>query len=309
MMKRKAFRLTALLLCLIMIGTLGACKGDTEQESKKPDPSGTEAGLENVQPSDESIPPASGTDAQSAESTDAGQSESNEQKDTVTTKDNANSNKVTTPPTKAQQDSQPKTVAEIVSYYNKAANKIKTDKPGYTKVHKTGMTPGTQPELKSLIGLKINIPQALLSSVIKDETTQIAKGANSNNAFPAAGFSWASKLTPNYVKSATCTKSGSSYQIKIHLKDETNPQIGKGGYGSCMSVVDKAGASEMIPFEIKSITMQYHGGYISATIDIASGRITLAELYAASKMENAEISLGIINADIDSKETFKNFKW
>lgn len=303
-MKQKAFRLTALLLCLIMMFTIGACKGKTEEDTTKPDAGDTAAGLVNTLPSDESVPPAADMESQGAESTNAQESGKQTLDDGKETKSSDN-----TKAPQQQGNSQPKTVAEIVAYYNTAANKIKTEKPGYTKVHKTGITPGTQPELKSLIGLKINIPQALLSAVIKDDTTQIAKGASSNDTFPAAGFNWASKLTKDYVKSATCTKSGSSYQIRINLRDETNPQIGKGGYGSCMSVVDEAGAREMIPFEIKSITMQYHGGYIAATIDIATGRITYAELYAASKMENAEISLGIVNADIDSKETFKNFKW
>lgn len=49
---------------------------------------------------------------------------------------------------------------------------------------------------------------------------------------------------------------------------------------------------------------------IMATVDIATGRITYAELYAASKMENVETNLpGKLNADVDSKETFTNFQW
>lgn len=304
-MKQKAFRFTALLLCLILIFTLGACKGKSEEESINPAAGNSAVGLEDTLPPDEAAPPASELEAQSPEVIDP-------QESGAQTPDTPDSNMDTQAGTAApqQNSAQPKTVAEIVAYYNAAANKIKSEKPGYTKVHKTGLTPGTQPTLKAPIVGNIEIPSSLLSAVIKDKTTQIAKGASSNDTYPAAGFSWASKLTAQYVKSATCTKSGSSYQIKINLKNETNPQIGKGGYGSCMSVIDEAGAKNMVkPITIKSITMQYHGGYINATIDIATGHITYAELYAASKMENAEISLGTINADVDSREIFKNFKW
>ena len=36
MMKPKASRLTALLLCLILLFTLGACKGKADEESTEP---------------------------------------------------------------------------------------------------------------------------------------------------------------------------------------------------------------------------------------------------------------------------------
>ena len=55
--------------------------------------------------------------------------------------------------------------------------------------------------------------------------------------------------------------------------------------------------------------MQYHDGYIKATIDIATGRITYAELYAASKMENVKTNIATANLDIESKDTFTNFQW
>lgn len=305
MMKQKAFRLTALLLCLILIFTLGACKGETEEVSTDPDAGNAAAGLENTSPSGESLPPASDMESQDAESTGAQETGGQTPDTPDDSKETNSSEKATEPVTRAQQDSQPKSTAEIVAYYNKAANKIKTDKPGYQKVNVKNKFPGSSASLGVIpIG-------SLLSLILGEETTNVKKGQSSNNTFPAAGFSWASKLTKDYVKNATCTKSGSNYNIKITLKDETNPQIGKGGYGSCMSVIDKAGAQEMMgkALTIQSITMQYHDGYISATIDIATGRIIYAELYAASKMENVKTNLGTANLDIDSKETFTNFQW
>ena len=306
MMKPKASRLTALLLCLILLFTLGACKGKADEESTSPSENTPAANSEDVLPSgDGNVPPETedGTAGDSiTEPTQPATAVAGQKDPTNAGKEPG---KPTTPVTQAQQESQPKTVAEIVAYYNKAANKIKTDKPGYSKVNVKKQFPGT----KANMGV-FPIPSALLNAVLGEETTTVKKGQSSNDIFPAAGFSWASKLTAQYVKNATCTKSGSSY--KITLKDETNPQVGKGGFGSCMSVIDKDGAQQMIGgiATIKSITMQYHDGYIMATVDIATGRITYAELYAASKMENVETNLpGKLNADVDSKETFTNFQW
>ena len=308
MMKPKASRLTALLLCLILLFTLGACKGKADEESTEPSANVPAANVENTLPSNEESAPPETDDATAGDSiTEPTQPAT----DVAGQKDPTNAGKEPSKPAvsdpKAPQESQPKTVAEIVAYYNKAANKIKTDKPGYSKVNVKKQFPGT----KANMGV-LPIPSALLNAVLGEEKTTVKKGQSSNDIFPAAGFSWASKLTAQYFNNATCTKSGSSYKIKITLKDETNPQVGKGGYGSCMSVIDKAGAQQMIGgiATIKSITMQYHDGYIMATVDIATGRITYAELYAASKMENVETNLpGKLNADVDSKETFTNFQW
>ncbi len=138
-MKKQVFRLSALLLCLILVFTLGACKGKTEEESSNLDVANS-ADPENILPSDESTPPASEMGTQGEENTDANPSETAGQNGTTAAqKDNG---KTTEPTIKAQQDSQPKTTAEIVAYYNKAANKLKTDKPGYTKKYTMHPIPG-----------------------------------------------------------------------------------------------------------------------------------------------------------------------
>lgn len=111
-MKKQVFRLSALLLCLILVFTLGACKGKTEEESSHLDVANS-ADPENMLPSDESTPPASEMGTQGEENTDANPSETAGQNGTTAAqKDNG---KTTEPTIKAQQDSQPKTTAEIVA--------------------------------------------------------------------------------------------------------------------------------------------------------------------------------------------------
>lgn len=134
MMKPKASRLTALLLCLILLFTLGACKGKADEESTEPSANVPAANVENTLPSNEESAPPETDDATAGDSiTEPTQPAT----DVAGQKDPTNAGKEPSKPAvsdpKAPQESQPKTVAEIVAYYNKAANKIKTDKPGYSK--------------------------------------------------------------------------------------------------------------------------------------------------------------------------------
>lgn len=136
MMKPKASRLTALLLCLILLFTLGACKGKADEESTEPSANVPAANVENTLPSNEESAPPETDDATAGDSiTEPTQPAT----DVAGQKDPTNAGKEPSKPAvsdpKAPQESQPKTVAEIVAYYNKAANKIKTDKPGYSKVN------------------------------------------------------------------------------------------------------------------------------------------------------------------------------
>uniref|UniRef100_UPI003FEDEA0E hypothetical protein n=1 Tax=Candidatus Fimivicinus sp. TaxID=3056640 RepID=UPI003FEDEA0E len=66
-MKKQVFRLSALLLCLILVFTLGACKGKTEEESSNPVAGNSAAGLKDTLPPDEAVAPASDIEAQSPE--------------------------------------------------------------------------------------------------------------------------------------------------------------------------------------------------------------------------------------------------
>ena len=197
MMKPKASRLTALLLCLILLFTLGACKGKADEESTSPSENTPAANSEDVLPSgDGNVPPETEDGTAGDSITEPTQPAT----DVAGQKDSTNAQKEpgkpTTPVTQAQQESQPKTVAEIVAYYNKAANKIKTDKPGYSKKYAMQQFPGSQATLG-----KANVPSWLVKLISKSETTSVKKGSSSKDIFPAAGFDWASKLTAPYVQS------------------------------------------------------------------------------------------------------------
>ncbi len=198
-----------------------------------------------------------------------------------------------------QTSSDPKTKAEIIDYCAKALDKVKSEKAGYTK--------NAFMEVKGDVE---GLPKWLVSIFQKDETTKMAKGAGNKDDFPAAGFEWSCKLRPQDVASATINVNGTTYDIMIKLGTEKNPAKGTASsYGRAVSVIDAAGAANMVP-GLNSVDMTYHDGYIHAKIDSTTGKITYAQISAAADAKANVALLGDVQAkDITSTETYTNFVW
>ena len=209
---------------------------------------------------------------------------------------------VTKPTTAKPKDEGPSSwsTAEILDYSNKALDKVKSAKAGYTK-H----------AVMNINGDVSGVPDVLKKVFQKDETTSMAKGSDNTNDFPAAGYSWSTKLRPEDVASAKIKVTGTTYDILIELGTEKNP--GKGtasSYGRAVSVIDAAEAANIVPFGINSVDMLYHDGYIYLQVDSKTGRVTFAEFSAAADASANLAVIGDVKADsITSTETFTNFIW
>lgn len=114
----------------------------------------------------------------------------------------------------------PSTPAEIVRFFNEAANRVKQARPGYTVTFKAGAD-------KNNITVSDNVPfhsfiassaaSAVNSS--KKEPVTVAKGV-SHDDFPVKGQPWASTLDPAALVSAVLNEKGAYYEIKLKFKDE-----------------------------------------------------------------------------------------
>ncbi|MBP9989800.1 MAG: hypothetical protein KBT46_09925, partial [Ruminococcus sp.] len=199
--------------------------------------------------------------------------------------------------TKKASSNIPSSKAEIINYCNTALNKAKAAKVGYSKkfVRKGGD----------------NLPSAVAKIIAADKNTTMKKGSNDIiDDFPAAGYSWSSKLRENDVASATLTQSGQYYDIVLKLGKETNPGKGESSsYGRVMSVIDANDAKGMLP-GIKSINMSYHDGYVKARVDSKTGKLVSAEFSATADIEASVAVFGDLKANnLISTETFTNIIW
>lgn len=121
--------------------------------------------------------------------------------------------------------------AEIVSYFNTAANKVKTGKPGleYSML------------LYGKLDMELPSPFNEMFEPISDSSSgSIIKGNNLNNAFPVNGKSWSSQLSPSAVKSASRLLKDGKYTITISTFFSSShlSQITTGSSISC--VIDAA---------------------------------------------------------------------
>ena len=165
----------------------------------------------------------------------------------------------------------PKTTEEIVTFFNQSANKIKTDA---TKVVKNY-------EKRKLNEEHFVVPESLektgrdmISSFMKDDNDPIVYSTKEDikNEYIVPDQSYVSRLDPAYVKSATCTDKGSTYEIVIKLKDQQNPTAGV-GIGAVCDVIEAGEVAEGASF-VKKFTTSYYNCEIRATIDKATGKMT-----------------------------------
>ena len=194
----------------------------------------------------------------------------------------------------------PQTKAEILNYCNTALNKAKAAKIGYNKKM-----------VREVKGNTDGISQNLIKLVAANKSTTMKKGsADIKDDFPAAGYSWSSKLREQDITNATLKQNGKYYEIRLTLGNEKNPAKGEASsYGRVMSVIDAAEAGNMVP-GIKSINMSYHDGYVYAKIDSTTGKLVSAEFSAAADIQASIAIFGDVAVkDIVSTETFTNIVW
>ena len=192
----------------------------------------------------------------------------------------------------------PSTKKEIIEYCNKALNRIKSEKAGYNKHYV--MT------VKGDVG---HLPSWLVNLAKTDETTEVKKGMDSKDIYPAIGYTWSSKLTEDDVKTATLKQSGSKYIIKLTIVEENNPKKGNSHFGRCMSVLEESDVLSKSSL-LKSADMHYYNGYIYAEIDSKTGHVIKSEASATADVKLNVAVLGDVSAkQVVSTETFTNFVW
>lgn len=186
----------------------------------------------------------------------------------TTTKKNPSGGSGTTKPSGGGSSEKEKK-AEIVSYFNTAANKVKTGKPALTYT-----TTGKM----SAFGLSDGFSD--------DGSTR--KGQNLDQRFPVIGQSWASKLPASAVKSAERTLSNGVYTLKITMNDEKDVlNIGNSAHGKVFFFMDTEQLKEMMKesgLEVERLTNNFSGSTITCTIDAKTGNMLSATYVSKDKI-------------------------
>ena len=195
------------------------------------------------------------------------------QSDTVTAPRTQKNSKVTS-------TSNQKSVAEIVSMYSTAANKIKPTAKTITRNYCKKDNLSEYLELPSAIS---GIGEWAINQFVKgsDEPAIFDEKEEVDEYFPISYENYTSKLTADMVKSATCVEDGNTYKITIILKDDsiTSPKKGT-GYAGVFNTVNASTFEDIsIPgTTFESVKCNGINGKIQCTIDKSTQRITYLNL-------------------------------
>ncbi len=179
----------------------------------------------------------------------------------------------------------PSTPAEVIAYFNTAANKVKTD--AKTVEQKSVKNYLDQPATISS-GIKSVYNMLGGDDWLNDMLVKNSQGAATFSTkadiqahFPVEGETWSSKLTANDVKGATCTEANGVYTIKIMTKADAKSDSIKHGQGynpKAFNVILPGVVNDNIPGIAASLvgtaSMNYPSSTIVATVDAATGNIT-----------------------------------
>lgn len=266
-MRKKPLRLLALLLALSFVFTLAAC-GDEKKEPATTQANGETTTAAEVIDADTSTTGESST----------GADESTEPSETVTggeTTDGTN----TVPSTSATKPGKPTTIAEIVAYYNKAANNVRDSKASYSL---------TTTNIIGKISSSSSGIEGLANRIVPMFDQKPTPSDKPEGEFPVKGQSYGSKLQPSAIQQANCVEKGSTYEITLKFKDEQLNDLpkdpSKTNHGKALNVLTAGQVYEQTDkfafiIAIKSFVPKYSGSYIECTIDKSTGHMKEATFY------------------------------
>ena len=171
----------------------------------------------------------------------------------------------------------PQSKEEVIEYYKNANSKVKSQAKSvtrkynkvtnYNNVLETGSNPILSKIGKAVMG-------KFLTENLEPETFT---GQNEiAGAFPPPNA--VCGLSVEDVESAICRDKGESFELEIHIRPETNPELGK-GTGAVSTIITKKEITDAVDgyVEISNIRCDYENVYLIATVDKKTGDIT--ELY------------------------------
>ena len=197
----------------------------------------------------------------------------------------------------------PQTMAEIVAFYNAAANRVKTDRPGFSQTDRTHIDDRSVEVpwvFRAIAPGIIRLTQNLWGSWSEPEV--VAAGDN-HNGFFAEGQAWSSRLQPAWVQSATLQQVGQEYHITIAMRDEHVPVLPQDGtttrHGQVMKVFTHAdimdGVESLPGIDILGWDATYSGSYLQARVCARTHNLLHVRFFINATV-NAQIrTIGITN--------------
>jgi hypothetical protein len=207
----------------------------------------------------------------------------------------------------------PTTVSEIVAYYNKSANAVKSGSKSVLQNYQRNSPVGTLDVNGNRMLSKIGT--SLMNRFLGDDKNRSNKLYSTydekKTGFTVENETWTSKLTADDIQNATCTELNGIYTITILLKPDTTPieKAGDGHAGKGVTILTKSQIEDggsSVPGGISNIAMTYSNCKIAVKIQKTSGKMIYGNYYTqvnlALRALGTDCSLGM---SFDSDYTIK----
>ena len=173
------------------------------------------------------------------------------------------------------------TTEEIVTYFNKNANRVKTEAKKVVKNYEDRE-----------VG-EIDAPTALMyltkiidiEKIMADDTEPMEFTTREEivENFQVPKQSYVSCITVNDVESASCKEEGNYYIITIKVKDQNNPVIGK-GTGAMFDVVEAEEVEAKAEGIVDDFSTEYHDCVVVAKFEKSTNRMVHANYMTPMKL-------------------------
>ncbi len=319
-MKNKVIKVISLLTAIVTLFSFAACgdnKDDTTTTEKAADAAQTEVitnedgETEIVTVEDDETTEDEKTEENEVTEDDKSEEDKTDKEDKTTkkntektTKEEKTTKKETTTKkedkttTKKQEKEYSK--AEIVKICTDAINKAKKESPGYTK-HKYQKLEGDRSQVPGFYN-------SLFGLFEEDKTKTYKKGEADKTSFGVDGYV-ATKVSD--LESIKMDIKNGKYVINYKFGKETNPADLNSKYGRSMDIMTPEEVRKTSIGLISDITMQYYGGFLTAEIDIATGRLTYMKMgsHVDAEVNKSKPNKAFTVKDIVSIATYTDFKW
>lgn len=290
-MKKKFTGILSILLAFSLIFSLAACGKDKKDEEETTTSVETTVSDENTMPDETTEMPSDETTTQLTDETG-----------TAPSGETASNTDATT----ANPSSAPKTVAEIVAYYNAAANKAKKEKPAYTLV-----TTNIIGDITSSSSLLEGIAKRVVPMFSEDlipTTVNVKKGDGSS--LPVKDQNYGAKVEASSLTAkngAICIDKGSYYEITLNFKPEklnslpvdvTKIRHGQAFNMLTQKLVDDETDRFKAIVKIVKFAPEYHDCYVKCKIEKATGNI-LSGTYECVNNSDVEAKIGFTTFDVN----------
>ncbi|MDR0531913.1 MAG: hypothetical protein LBG83_07615 [Oscillospiraceae bacterium] len=198
--------------------------------------------------------------------------------------------------------------ADLLAYFNKAANRVRKEKPGFKKDAKLKID---KISLSGFAAIANPIIEPVKNKLMPGdwEYETIAKGSSNSGKFLSENAN-ASDLKASDLTTISATKNGANWVISLKVITENNPTKGTTSANSRVNCIatpeevlrDITDLSDAISADVNKATLTYHDGYATITVNPKGQVIESESGFFVNALAN-DVKIGPIKTNVTAPQS------